>query len=385
MQKREQTRAKPYLAAFFAIFIAVFAVLFVSVVSGVGNAMIETELDGLGLNGLTVSGIFENKLRIQGESVLEALEAQEQVGSISPATYETIQVHMAGQDQSAVAWGIGPQADDIIALNILHGRMLSVQEAEQGERVCLVDEALAMASYGRANIVGKTIQLTLNGTPTPFQVIGVVQAGSSVLSGIAGEVVPNFIYLPYTALLQYGYKKGIDQIALQPAAGHDTEEVKSVIAKLYPTQETGLRVNDLAQQKEKITGIVSIASWALGALAVIALLVAGISVLSSVSTAVMVRRKEIGIKKAMGASVPVLVWEFLREIFWVAATGAFLGLLTSGTAAVLALQLFHLPKVFNMQLIVIGVLATMVLALIFGAFPVVKAARLRPVEALNRE
>lgn len=385
MIKQFQKRFKPYLAAFFSIAIAVFAVLLVSAVSGTGSAMIEDELSSLGLNGLTISGISTNKLGLSGEEILGTVCAQREIGSVSPATAESVQVHMAGKNQEALAWGVSSEADDIIALELLHGRIFTKQQVQNADKVCLVDESIAQKSYGRSNIVGKTVNLALNGIETPFTVIGVVRAGSSVLSGIAGQVVPNFVYVPYTTLLQYGYKKAIDQIAFLPAAGYPSEEIKSILAEKYPPEETGLHINDLAQQKEKITSIVSIASWALALLAAIALVVAGVSVMSSVSAAILVRRKEIGIKKAMGARISTLIGEFLGEIFTVAVLGAACGFLVSGAVTFLCLKLCHLEMVLNMQLILAGLCATVMLALLFGIVPVVKAARMRPVEALNRE
>lgn len=379
----------PYRTAALSIAIAITAIVIVSVISGVGSSLIDTELSGLGLDGVALSVAEKTDRNQMTAALYQQLKEVSGVKDSTPIVMDSGAYELGAKTGNAFFWGIAPKAENIVTLELLHGQMIGSEEVLGARKVCIVDEKIARDAYQRTNIVGKTIRLTINGVTDGYTVIGVVKAGSSLLNGLTGNVMPNFIYLPYSTLSFFSAKEGFDQIlftARQPDGLDEVkEEITAALRGITQGGETDFVLNDLAAQRDSIDRIVLVASGALALIAGISLVVGGLAVSSSVGTAVHTRRREIGIKKSLGAPPSVIVKEFLAQILFTSLGAALTGTLFSGLGCWLLLTVFGLPLLLDLPLLLGGIFATIGLSILFGVFPALRAAKMKPVDALRGE
>lgn len=379
---------KPYNMAIISVFIAILSINIVSLISMAGKKEIAEELDGVGLNGMSVcayNGYDENVTDINLYNILYGFE---KIDLLTPVLYDSANVQFTtGREIDCMCWGISPMAEKIVNLDRLYGRMINQTDVETNSHICLIDENVALAAYGRSNVVGKTIYITLAGGIYPFEVVGVVNKTSSVLNGLSGEIIPNFIYIPFTAMSNLTLKNGLDQILINVSDETVNEEVISNYVQKQTNYNNGikLKITNLSEQRDTINNIVDTAFFALFMVSCVAIIVCSMSVATSVNTAVIAAKHDIGIKISLGARTIDIMLEFLIYSVIACIIGILLGT-TVGYIILLSINLILKTNyTYDYVLLITGVSATILLTIIFSAFPSYQASKLLPVKALSRE
>jgi putative ABC transport system permease protein len=285
-------------------------------------------------------------------------------------------------EQSALC-GIDAGAGQVIALSLCYGRMITAGDVSAAARVCVLDEALAQKVYGRRNVVGKTVTVQYGDVAEELTVIGVSETGSSLLQNFTA-MIPGMLYLPFTTHSNITGQTAFDQIAVRvnsdsaAAKGH----IERLLNRLYDGSSP-FRTDDLAAQKTRLERLVNTVVLVLTAISAIALVVSGFGIVTAMLSAVSERTREIGIKKAIGATNRRILSEFLIEAVLLSATGALLGLLPSVVlSAVLGWLGFGGTPPW---LFAVLFLFSLAVGGVFGAYPAYQASRLQPVEALRNE
>ncbi|MEG2929315.1 MAG: ABC transporter permease [Oscillospiraceae bacterium] len=378
----------PYKMAIIAVIISVLATAIVAGISSVGKNVISHEMSGIGMSGLSVVLYGENAENLTDLAFYKSLKRLGDIEKITPVLYDYANVKFNNNTAvDTMAWGIAKDAQEIVALTIISGRMINDADINSNSFVCLVDEELARLAYKRSNIIGKSILLTIGGRGYTFKIIGSIKKGSSVLNNMVGDIIPNFIYIPYTTMNNISHKTNLDQIILKSSnTDFLSENLMKDLMFYYPEyQNSAVKLTDLTQQKAQIMKIVDTAFFSLFMVSCVAVLVCSISVGASVNTAVSIRQKDIGIKMSLGASRFSITMEFLFS----AILSCVIGVVIAGVIAAVALKLFliffNIAITFEPILIIISIFATISLTAIFSLFPSYQAANLEPIKALNRE
>lgn len=379
---------KPYSMAIVSVFISVLSINIVSIISMAGKAEIARELDGVGMNGMTVCAYNSYNENITDINLYNILYNCNDISRLTPVLYDLSYVQFnTGTEKECMCWGISPMAEDIVNLVRIHGRMLNQTDMDTNNFVCLVDENVALAAYGRSNITGKDIFLSVGSGIYKFEVIGVVNKTSNVLNGMSGEIIPDFIYIPFTVMENLSHRKGLDQIIINVSDENINEQSIEKYIRTNATLNSGTRleINNLSRQRDTINNIVDIAFMALFAVSCVAVIVCSISVATSVNTAVSQAKHDIGIKISLGASKTDIMLEFLFYSLVACVTGILSGTF-AGTLALAAVNIINKSAyTFDYRLLSRGLSATIFLAVIFSIYPSYQAASLTPVKALNRE
>ena len=368
--------------------IGVSSVIIIGNISQFGTEAVSAELDSLGLNGLSVSVLPEATNVQLGADDLEAVRTLQEIEQATPVIVQSTEVSTARLATQALVWVIEPSAREIVSLKVLHGRMVNQQDIRSYSNVCLVDESFAKNAYGRNNIIGKKIQISCNGTLEEFEVIGIIKTGSGLLQNFMGNYIPTFIYVPYTTFQRSLGRESFDQIVVKVKEGSDLEEAgKQIVASLeqYNSVQNAFAANNLAKQRDDLSNMLEIITLILTAVGAISLLVASLSIMTVMLVSVNERTREIGIKKAIGASRSSIMVEFLFEAVLISLIGCLTGLLLGYAISASGATLMEITFPLNSKTILPSVVFSLVTGIVFGVYPAYKASKLAPVDALRME
>ncbi len=380
---RSRTRSLLTMAG---IAVGVFSVVLVSTVGTTGTAQVSSTLVTMGVDTLLVQSAGNSVSVTITDSDVSTVRRVDGVKDVMPLMASMTEAKMTGRRLDCYVWGVDRSADRLISLEAEHGRLINNSDSAAGSKVCVIDEQFAVKSYGRSNVVGKSLSMFLGGKYHEFEIIGVASSGLSGLQGMLTNIMPGFMYIPISTMQQLTGRTTYDKLAVKlddmDADIPVVEAVKQALNAANGTTDAYI-VNNLLAQKGQLEDILGIVTTALSLVAGISLAVSGISVMTTMLMSVTERTREIGIKKSIGATGRDICREFLSEAVVLtmlgSAAGASAGLMLSWAGCVVA----GIPFQTDWLMMAAAVLASGATGALFGAYPAVKAARLRPVEALR--
>lgn len=364
------------------------SVILIASIGDIGKLAIHEEIDSLGIGSLsisTTSGLEDVSL---GLEELQLIEQQPVVESASPIMVTPAKIIMRQLTSDTILWGIGSGAQQTVSLNVEYGQPIGRQDVNTAARVCVVDKNIAKAYYKRENIVGKKISILIDGAYHDFTVCGVASSGGNMLQGMMGDIIPSFLYVPYSTMQQITGKSGFDKIAVKLSDAFDAEESATGLKNLLEQQigvSNAYKVENMQKQKQKLSNIIDIITLVLSAIAGISLVVAGLGIMTVMLVRVHERTREIGIKKSIGARNRTILKEFVSEAFTMSAVGGIIGTVTGIALVMIGSIPFDVTVVINTKLVLICVAFSVVTGVVFGAYPALLAAKLNPVDALRME
>jgi putative ABC transport system permease protein len=275
---------------------------------------------------------------------------------------------------------IGTNADynQVLITDLDKGRWFSQTEAQGGERVAVLGFSIAQDLFGEVDPIQKTVRVG----SVSFTIVGVAEEKGS---GFGGPSLDNYVYIPFETLSRIYNTNRIMEMAAKGRADVEIEEtiaaIEEVLLRRYDEDE--FSVYDQAQLLSVIRDILGMLTVALGGIAAISLLVGGIGIMNIMLVSVTERTREIGLRKALGATPNTILLQFLVEAAFLSVLGGLIGLLIAFGGSV-AIQSFFPAKVtLDAVLLAFGV--STVVGLVFGAAPARRASRLSPIEALRYE
>lgn len=373
-----------------SITIGVTMVVIVSMISSAGRTAVNRELENLGVSGLSIStnasASPDGQKGISSEN-LNLIRSTSHVETAMPLMIEYSLSTLRTIQSNTLICGIDAGARQAISLTLKHGRLISRGDLKSSALVCVVDETLAREAYGRENITGKTITLQIAGAQEEFRIIGVAEAGSSLLQSL-GEFIPSMVYVPYSTLQALTGRENFDQVAVRVDASADVAATENLILnRLRRTAGNNdfFRTDNLSTQRDKLGNLLDIVSLVLTAISGISLIVSGLGIMTIMLVSVNERTREIGVKKAIGASRGRILFEFLAEAVVISLLGSLIGVAVGGGISWLGMQAFGMSVPFVWTDFTLLIAFSVLLGAVFGVYPAVKAARLRPVDALRLE
>lgn len=367
----------------FGIAIGVLSVVVISILGEVGKSSIDGELESVGGSGITVQIDKTKTDKKFAEQQLSITSQDSNVKSSMPVELSYTNTKFRNKEEKCAAFGVTQELDKIISIRLLHGRLLTSSDIKQNAKVCVIDESFAKILYGRTNIVGKEISFQIQNKYQPYKVVGVVSSGGNILQGALGSYIPAISYLPITAI-QDGAGYNSLMIRLKDSSQSDSTATR-ITGKLNASLgvTNAITVQNMAAQKEQLSGVMVKVTWLLSVIAAISLLVAGLSIMTVMLVSVHERTREIGIKKAIGASRKRILIEFITESFLLCFLGSLSGLLLGILGMYLGCRFFNIPFAADSGMIAFYFLISVSIGVLFGVYPANKAAKLKPVDALS--
>lgn len=368
------------------IAIGVLSVMVISTIGDIGKMTINSEIDSIGMGGLTVKSLKSGSADVFTNQ-LNLIENSDDVFDAMPLMMQYTQTMLRNTKSECVLWGVDNGVQNIVAMDLKHGRFINQNDINSNAKVCIVDENYAEKVYKRSNIVGKTVQALFHGTMEDFEIIGVVSSGGNMLQGLMGNFIPCFLYVPYTTLEVYSGMSTFDQIAIKLKDDVDVDSaVNRLTSRLNNMMGEGsVKVENMAAQMNKLNSILDIVTFVLSVIAGISLVVAGLSIMTVMLVSVNERTREIGIKKSIGASRKTIMKEFLVESLILSLLGSLSGAAVGMLISYLGCVVLSVTFVFNLPMFLFCIAFAVVLGILFGVYPALQAAKLKPVDALRFE
>ena len=373
-----------------SITIGVSMVAVVSLIGSAGKTAVNGELESLGISGLSIStnaSLSEDGLSGLSEEDLALIRSTGNVETAMPLMIEYSTSTLREVQSGTLICGIDAGAKQAISLSLKDGRLISKADVQSPAMICVVDETLAREAYGRDNITGKTIRLQIGGTQEELEIVGIAEAGSTLLQSL-GEFIPGMVYVPYSTLQALTGRSTFDQVAVRVSDSADIEATETLLLSRLE-RATGtqgyFRTDNLATQRDRLGNLLDIVSLVLTVISGISLVVSGLGIMTIMLVSVSERTREIGVKKAIGASRGRILWEFLAEAVTISLLGSLAGIAVGGGAGWLGIRAFGLEVPIDGAAFGFLILFSVLLGGVFGVYPALKAARLKPVDALRQE
>lgn len=316
----------------------------------------------------------------------EAISKLDGVKAASPMTNGSYVVIYQNKNWTTSVSGVSYNYLDVNNWSMKSGRFLSEKNVQNRERVAVVGKTVVKNLFGDEDPVGVEIRVK----NIPFRIIGVLNSKGS---GAMGNDQDDMVVIPYTTAMER--VEGVDYLRMIYVVGKDENgidrlqsDIENLLRVRHGIKDTNLddfniqNMNSIMETMEETTGTLTLF---LGAVAAISLVVGGIGIMNIMLVSVTERTREIGVRKALGATYSVIVTQFLIEAVVISLMGGIIGIVLGIGSSKLIGMASGMSTVISIPTIVMSFAFSMAIGLIFGIYPARKAAKLNPIDALHYE
>jgi len=288
-----------------------------------------------------------------------------------------------GKERDILVLGVSPEYRDVRNLLVLSGRFLDEDDSGARNKVAVVTEKFARKMWGTPEAaVGQMIKLS----GLPFTVIGTFRERVETFG--QSEIAEDTLLIPYTVARFMTGNEQVKQIFFSMADASDvprgTEQIRQIIQSRH-RPESIYHVENLSQLLDVAAKTANALTAVLLLIAAVTLIVSGVGIMNIMLATVSSRIREIGVRKAVGATNREIKFQFLAEALFISISGGIVGIII-GLAlpfSVRFLTSFRIP-ISGLSAIIAIVVSTLV-GVLFGTVPATRAAQLDPVESLRYE
>jgi putative ABC transport system permease protein len=267
------------------------------------------------------------------------------------------------------------------------GRWFTRAEITSGEAVVVLRDAIADKVFGRLEPLGKLVRVG----GRPARVIGIYVQPGNIFSPPGSEIGAILPFRMLDTQFQIDKTNGL-WIPVKPKPGVSVADAQASVTvalrsgrKLRPRDKNTFDLVTQDQVLDTFNSLTSVFFLVLIVLSSVALMVGGIGVMAIMMVSVTDRTKEIGLRKALGATTGDIRLQFLVEAATLTGLGGIIGVIAGGAIGKLVTILLDITTGFPLTLTMVAVTSSIVVGVLFGLIPANRAARLDPVDALRYE
>jgi putative ABC transport system permease protein len=349
------------------------------------------QIGALGIDTVTVRshpppGVPTSGLRLgHAQSIRAVVPA---VAVVAPVREAGLSVAGGGRSMEACAVGTTPDYREAARLSLASGRFLAPLDVQDQKRVAVLGATVARTLFPFGDARGERVALGGDW----FQVVGVLEERASA-RGKPGPIrtrdVNRCVFVPWPALDRGADARpdGVDELVVRVTTadqvGATAEVVRSILSRA--TGGTAFEVivpREILRQRERTQRIFNAVT---GAVAAISLLVGGIGIMNIMLASVAERTREVGVRRALGATRKDIAAQFLVESSLLTSIGGVLGAILGVVGAILIQRLADWPTALAPLMLVAALIMAVLVGVGFGFYPAWRAAHLQPMEALRNE
>ena len=342
------------------------------------------------------------------DSIIEKIRESGKFKAVSPKISSNFAVKIGERKEMMFLSVTTPDFEEIDKINIVYGRNILPFEYESGEKVITIDQLTARALFtNEKNAVGQTVELSQGrrGNDITYKIVGVYKNPleqmikivgvyknplEQMIKIMGGRRIPRFVRMPLNTydklfdLQSGGYTSLIVEGKDPEKLAESMTDVKKLMADITGIEEL-YEVNAESNAAASFDNILSTLNIFVTFVAGISLFVGGIGVMNIMLVSVIERTKEIGIRKAIGATNGDIMIQFLMESIILTGLGGILGIIIGILLGLGIGFVVKIPPIFSTISIISSLIVSTVIGIVFGVTPAKKAAQLNPVDALRSE
>jgi putative ABC transport system permease protein len=365
-----------------------------SIIEGL-NKGFESEIAGLGSNRLYISRYpwiwtgnwheLRNRPRITMKEVEYIKEHIKLAEAVSPSagTRRNIKYRNSSLEDVHLS-GVTIESEKIEGFNIKTGRYFTPIEINKNRNMAILGYEIYEQLFGNRNPIGERVRID----NIAYTVIGVMEKRGAIL----GSNLDTEIYVPIGSIFKnFGFRRNIDIVVKVPdaslveSAKDEAHFLMRMARGLRPGEKDDFSINEqemLADLYNQLTGVLYTAAIGIGTLS---LIVGGIGIMNIMLVSVSERRREIGIRKALGATRSTIMYQFIIESIIICVIGGIIAILFSYLISILIDKVTPFPSAVPLWSILMGLGFSVLVGLFFGIYPAQRAAKLNPIECLRYE
>jgi putative ABC transport system permease protein len=384
------------LLTMLGVVIGVMAVIAAVSITQGASLFINSTLANLGTNSLAINsgtavngGVFAAVGSDQSltPNDAKAVTKVAHIANVSPLLNVNAQVIYGNQNWNTRVHGVYPNVQSIQAWQLAQGSWFTSSDEMKGRPVAVIGQIVASSLFDKTKTDPIGHPISINGIP--FRVVGVLQSKGS----IAGVSQDDIIFIPFqTELTRLKNSYYIDQIVAQVDNADYLAQVQAQITTLLKKQHhlaagslPDFQIRSANQILQISQQFAQALTFLLVGIAAISLTVGGIGIMNIMLVSVTERRREIGIRMAVGAQRSDIRSQFLIEAVTLSAVGGIIGILLGLGVGLTLTLVFHLPFVLNPVSILLAFGVSTAVGITFGLYPAVRASHLDPIVALRVE
>lgn len=315
----------------------------------------------------------------------------ENIHAIAPMYQSSYLVKYGTESFNINVRGITPEYKETNSYNLVQGRFITEGDNKSQSLVAVLGSQAAEDLFGGLTPLGKTI--SINGVK--FEVIGVLESKGSGL-GSSDDAILIALEAGYNKLFgetaTYNDRKIVNSISISVTTTEAMDTISAQIEfllrrahKLETSEESDFNILSQADLLSTLTSVTQILTTFLGAIAGISLLVGGIGIMNIMLVSVTERTKEIGLRKAVGATKNQILTQFLIETVTLSLLGGIVGILLGVGIATFFSATGLIASVITADSVLLAFFFALLIGVFFGIYPAFRAANLHPMVALRYE
>jgi putative ABC transport system permease protein len=323
-----------------------------------------------------------NRPRIRPEYVDQVKERSQYALAVAPVMQRGASLSYSDKEIRTQIFGTNEEYMETISTNIEKGRFFTNSEDKSGMRVTVIGDGIKKAFFGDEEAIGKYIKID----NMKFRVIGILEEQAKFLGLFSTD---KQAILPFGAYKRIFSKRGFMRLSVKVPEDKIEEAVDEMsfvmrhIRGLKPNQKNDFAINQ-TKAFEKQYNTLKIAIGGTGTfITLLSLIVGGIGVMNIMFVSVKERTREIGVRKAIGATKAMIMSQFLMEAVTICLLAGLIGLLFAYLGSFLLNKIF--PSNLDLSLALFSILISMIVGVISGIIPSYRAAKLDPIDSLRYE
>lgn len=348
-----------------------------SVKGSINDEMNLSGMDLVSLFNMGSSTVFDEELAY---SIRESVKG---IDSVAIRDTGNATVRHGQESESVTIYGVSSTYGDMQKLEIMDGSFFSMEDNMNRERVVVLGYDVAMDLFPGGDAIGNYVSIYRKQAKT-YRVIGVLEDTSGSSTGNTN----NNVYMPYytysqnirklTSVSTYYFQVGSDYSATDVAS-----DIKTYMSSLTSSSE--YYVSTAQEFLDMANSIMETLTTFLSAIAAISLIVGGIGIMNIMLVTVVERTREIGIRKALGATPKTIRHQFLVEAMVLSICGGIIGILFGVSVSYVVASALSYTLKLSMMSIVLSIVFSSAVGIFFGWYPAAKASSLDPIQALSYE